>query len=57
MTKMSLYFFCIFFAAEAREALLELNLKEVSLENEIKLKDIAKKLNGYSGADITSVCR
>lgn len=55
MTKMSQYFLC--FAAEAREALLELNLKDVSLENEIKLKDIAKKLNGYSGADITSVCR
>lgn len=42
---------------DAREALLELSLKDVSLEREIKLKDVAKKLNGYSGADITSVCR
>ncbi|CAL8067954.1 unnamed protein product [Orchesella dallaii] len=43
--------------ADARESLLELNLKDVSLENEIRLREIAKKLNGYSGADITSVCR
>ncbi|ODM91534.1 Katanin p60 ATPase-containing subunit A-like 1, partial [Orchesella cincta] len=43
--------------SDARESLLELNLKDVSLENEIKLREIAKKLNGYSGADITSVCR
>lgn len=49
--------FAYWVAADAREALLELSLKDVTLENEIKLKDIAKKLNGYSGADITSVCR
>ncbi|CAG7785853.1 unnamed protein product [Allacma fusca] len=43
--------------AEARENLLELNLKDVTLESDIKLKDISKKVSGYSGADITSLCR
>jgi katanin p60 ATPase-containing subunit A1 len=42
---------------EARESLLELNLKEVKLDNDIKIKEVGKKLSGYSGADITSVCR
>ncbi|XP_035710790.1 katanin p60 ATPase-containing subunit A-like 1 isoform X3 [Folsomia candida] len=42
---------------EARESLLELNLKDVALDGEVKVKEIGRKLNGYSGADITSVCR
>lgn len=37
--------------------MLKLCLLDVKLEDEIKLKDISKKLNGYSGADVTSVCR
>jgi len=42
---------------EAREALLELNLKDVKLDNDVKIKDVGKRLAGYSGADLTSVCR
>uniref|UniRef100_A0A1B6JUQ1 Katanin p60 ATPase-containing subunit A1 n=2 Tax=Homalodisca TaxID=139475 RepID=A0A1B6JUQ1_9HEMI len=40
-----------------REALLKINLREVKLEPNVNLKDIAAKLKGYSGADITNVCR
>ncbi|CAF4301818.1 unnamed protein product, partial [Rotaria sp. Silwood2] len=43
--------------AETRKQLLEINLKEVSLNKDVDLDSIAKKLDGYSGSDITSVCR
>ncbi|XKL62839.1 hypothetical protein PGB90_002672 [Kerria lacca] len=42
---------------DGREALLKINLREVKLDPSVSLRDIAKKLNGYSGADITNVCR
>ncbi|XP_073959777.1 katanin p60 ATPase-containing subunit A-like 1 [Choristoneura fumiferana] len=42
---------------EGREALLAINLKEVKVDPEVDLRAIAKKLDGYSGADITNVCR
>ncbi|XP_012278026.1 katanin p60 ATPase-containing subunit A-like 1 [Orussus abietinus] len=42
---------------EGREALLKISLREVKLDSSVKLSDIAKKLEGYSGADITNVCR
>lgn len=42
---------------DGREALLKINLREVKLDDSVSLKEIAKKLNGYSGADITNVCR
>lgn len=42
---------------EGREALLHINLREVKVGPEVDLKTIAKKLDGYSGADITNVCR
>lgn len=42
---------------EGREALLKINLREVKLDPDINLKTIAKKLDGFSGADITNVCR
>lgn len=42
---------------EGREALLGINLREVKLDPEVDLRAIAKKLDGYSGADITNVCR
>eukprot|EP00090_Calanus_glacialis_P040471 TRINITY_DN7058_c0_g1_i1.p1 TRINITY_DN7058_c0_g1~~TRINITY_DN7058_c0_g1_i1.p1 ORF type:complete len:518 (+),score=178.48 TRINITY_DN7058_c0_g1_i1:237-1790(+) len=42
---------------EGREALLKINLKEVKVVEELDLKSIARKLDGYSGADITNVCR
>ncbi|XP_053615642.1 katanin p60 ATPase-containing subunit A1 isoform X2 [Plodia interpunctella] len=42
---------------EGREALLHINLREVKVDPEVDLKAIARKLDGYSGADITNVCR
>jgi katanin p60 ATPase-containing subunit A1 len=42
---------------DGREALLAINLKEVQVDPEVDLGYIAKKLDGYSGADITNVCR
>lgn len=42
---------------DGREALLKINLREVKLADCANLSRIAKKLEGYSGADITNVCR
>lgn len=44
-------------ADEGREALLRINLREVKVDSSVNLADIARKLEGYSGADITNVCR
>lgn len=43
--------------ADGRRKLLDINLKEVELSSDVDLDDIAKRLDGYSGADITNVCR
>ena len=40
-----------------REALLRINLREVATDPELDLKGVADRLDGYSGADITNVCR
>lgn len=37
--------------------MLDINLREVELEPTVDLADVASKLEGYSGADITNVCR
>ncbi|CAF4744511.1 unnamed protein product [Rotaria sp. Silwood1] len=42
---------------DTRKQLLEINLKEVPLDTGVDLNLIAEKLEGYSGSDITSVCR
>uniref|UniRef100_A0A1A9WFU3 Katanin p60 ATPase-containing subunit A1 n=1 Tax=Glossina brevipalpis TaxID=37001 RepID=A0A1A9WFU3_9MUSC len=42
---------------EGREALLKINLREVKIDESVNLSVIAQKLEGYSGADITNVCR
>ncbi|XP_030756315.1 katanin p60 ATPase-containing subunit A-like 1 [Sitophilus oryzae] len=42
---------------DGREALLKINLREVKLDPDVNLKSIARKLSGYSGADVTNVCR
>ncbi|KAJ6633559.1 Katanin p60 ATPase-containing subunit A-like 1 [Pseudolycoriella hygida] len=42
---------------EGREALLKINLREVKLDPSVDLTAISRKLQGYSGADITNVCR
>merc|ERR1712218_83315 len=42
---------------EGREALLKINLKGVKVADGLDLRSIGRKLDGYSGADITNVCR
>ncbi len=51
------FWFFMTVTGDGREALLKINLREVKLDPSVSLKEIAKKLNGYSGADITNVCR
>ncbi|XP_054830244.1 katanin p60 ATPase-containing subunit A-like 1 [Eublepharis macularius] len=43
--------------AKGRAELLKINLREVELDPDINLEEIAEKIEGYSGADITNVCR
>ncbi|XP_052901783.1 katanin p60 ATPase-containing subunit A-like 1 [Anopheles moucheti] len=43
--------------SEGREALLKINLREVKVDESVDMRDIADRLDGYSGADITNVCR
>ncbi|RVE58304.1 hypothetical protein OJAV_G00207820 [Oryzias javanicus] len=43
--------------AVGRAELLKINLKEVELAPDVELDLIAQKIEGYSGADITNVCR
>jgi katanin p60 ATPase-containing subunit A1 len=40
-----------------RQKLLEINLREVDLVEDVNLEQVAGRLEGYSGADITNVCR
>lgn len=40
-----------------REALLALNLRDVEKSPDLDLSQIARELDGYSGSDITNVCR
>lgn len=41
----------------AREEMLKLHLVGMKVDSHLNLQKIAKKLDGYSGADILSVCR
>lgn len=43
--------------SEGREALLKINLREVEVSPELDVAAVATSLEGYSGADITNVCR
>uniref|UniRef100_A0A3B4ANH1 Katanin p60 ATPase-containing subunit A1 n=1 Tax=Periophthalmus magnuspinnatus TaxID=409849 RepID=A0A3B4ANH1_9GOBI len=43
--------------AVGRVELLKINLREVELADDVDLDLIAEKIAGYSGADITNVCR
>lgn len=43
--------------AKGRAELLKINLKELELANDVELEKIAEQMEGYSGADITNVCR
>ena len=54
--KIKFYVVCVTLV-EGRRKLLDINLKGVSLTDDVNLDEIATKLEGYSGADITNVCR
>ena len=43
--------------SDARLQLLNINLKDVNRADDMDLPLIAGKMDGYSGADITNVCR
>ncbi|XP_026102074.1 katanin p60 ATPase-containing subunit A-like 1 [Carassius auratus] len=43
--------------AQGRAELLKINLREVEVASDVDLTFIAEKIEGYSGADITNVCR
>lgn len=45
------------FVAKGRVELLRINLKELELASDVDLDKIAEQMEGYSGADITNVCR
>lgn len=47
---------CVYLAS-GRVELLKINLKEVEVADDVDLNLIAEKIEGYSGADITNVCR
>jgi len=42
---------------EARIQLLQINTKSIKLTSSVDLKELATRLDGYSGADITNICR
>uniref|UniRef100_A0A8C7VIC1 Katanin p60 ATPase-containing subunit A1 n=1 Tax=Oncorhynchus mykiss TaxID=8022 RepID=A0A8C7VIC1_ONCMY len=44
-------------SAKGRVELLRINLKELELANDVDMAKIAEQSEGYSGADITNVCR
>ena len=48
---------CHFYTVDGRRALLDINLKDVKLAGDCELDEIAQLTGGYSGADITNVCR
>ena len=49
--------YIVIFSVCGREELLRINLREVEIEKDVDLKVIAERLDGYSGADITNLCR
>lgn len=53
-----LIFFNLFLSlAKGREELLRISLRELELADDVDLARIAENMEGYSGADITNVCR
>ncbi|KAJ3277124.1 Katanin p60 ATPase-containing subunit A1 [Terramyces sp. JEL0728] len=43
--------------AESRRELLKLNLSTIKVAADVNLDELADKIEGYSGADITNICR
>lgn len=46
-----------FDAGETRMALLKLCLDGIKVNPDVDMKEVVEKLNGYTGSDITNVCR
>jgi katanin p60 ATPase-containing subunit A1 len=44
-------------SGEGRSELFKINLKGIDLESSIKWDELVKKTEGYSGADLSNVCR
>ncbi|KAL6054984.1 Katanin p60 ATPase-containing subunit A1 [Balamuthia mandrillaris] len=44
-------------SAEGRRQLFDINLRGIELGTDVNLEELAIKADGYSGADITNVCR
>lgn len=44
-------------SAEGREQLLKINMKELEVEGDINWQHIVDKTEGYSGADMSNICR
>ena len=42
---------------KGREQLFKINLREINLDNSVSIEKLVASTEGYSGADITSVCR
>ncbi|KXS16770.1 AAA-domain-containing protein [Gonapodya prolifera JEL478] len=42
---------------ESRSALLKINLAGIRTAEDVDAEEVARKLDGYSGADITNICR
>lgn len=43
--------------AKGRAELLRINLREVDLDPDVNIESIAQQISGFSGADITNICR
>ncbi|KAJ3178330.1 Katanin p60 ATPase-containing subunit A1 [Geranomyces variabilis] len=43
--------------SETRRELLKLNLKSIKIADDLDLEELSGKIEGYSGADITNICR
>lgn len=43
--------------AEGRKSLIKINLKGLEVNDDIDFDEIVRKTDGYSGADMSNVCR
>merc|ERR1712151_608774 len=44
-------------ASEGRNQLFDINLKDVKMSDDANIPELVKRTEGYSGADVTNVCR
>ena len=51
------YLFFLMLLAVGRKELLKINLREVKCADDVDLSELAETMDGYSGSDITNVCR